>query len=73
MLVLKEADAVHFTVIQYSVAQWRSTAPEAEYVTTNMLYMCTLPLKDLQGRWSFDSLLERPNWSHLLYRLKGVK
>lgn len=47
MLVLKEADALHFMVIQYSIAQWCSTAPVAEYVIINMLYMCTLPLKDL--------------------------
>lgn len=47
MLVLKEADALHFMVIQYSIAQWCSTAPAAEYVIRNMLYMCTLPLKDL--------------------------
>lgn len=37
MLVLKEADAVHFMVIQYSIAQWSSTAPAAEYVITNTL------------------------------------
>lgn len=47
MLVLEEADALPFTVIQYSRAQWCSIAPAAEYVTTNVLYMCTLSLKDL--------------------------
>lgn len=47
MLVLEEADALPFTVIQCSRAQWCSIAPAAEYVTTNVLYMCTLSLKDL--------------------------
>lgn len=47
MLVLKEADTVHFMVIQYSIAQWCSTAPAAEYVITNTLYIGTMPLKDL--------------------------
>jgi len=47
MLVLKEADAVGFMVIQYSTAQRCSAAPAAEYVIRNTLYVCTLPLKDV--------------------------
>lgn len=49
MLVMEEDDALPFTVIQQCRAQWCSTFPAAEYVITNMLYMCTLSLKDLQG------------------------
>lgn len=68
MLVLEEADALPFTVIQYSTAQWCSIAPAAEYVITNMLYMCTLSLKDIPR--DVDLLISY-EISPVLYSLKG--
>lgn len=47
MVVLKDADMLHFIMVfQYSIAQLCFTA-EAAYITVNKLYMCTLPLEHL--------------------------
>lgn len=69
MAVLKDADTVHFMAIQYSRVQWCSTAPAAEYVIINMLYMCTLPLKISRDVDLLISYQKRFSWSPAFYSL----